>query len=110
MIARTAVSLLAAAALSLAAAPPASAATKPCGKVSLGFTSAKVRGEGMSCPAAREVFQAWRRVMEEESDGGPGPRRVRVGPFGCVLGGHGDHLVKLRCRDGGKVMKARWGG
>lgn len=109
MSARLVLSTLVAAALCLAAAAPSSAALKPCGKVSLGFTSAKVRAGGLTCGEAREVFHAWRSVVRQQSDGGPPPSRVSFGGFHCRQRGT-DLQITLRCRNGRQVMRARWGG
>jgi hypothetical protein len=79
-----------------------------CGKYSLGFTDAKVKSRGMKCPAARGVFNKWRR----KADCPDGPcERIRVENFVCRFGGT-DITARLRCahRTRDRAMKARWGG
>jgi hypothetical protein len=104
--------VMAAAAVTLLLAAPAPAASfRPCGKVSLGFTSAKVQGRSMSCSAARGLFKAWRRAVERVSKNRPAPARISVGAFVCRFGGT-ELILTLNCTgaDGVQAMRARWGG
>ena len=89
-------------------APTASASYRPCGHVSVGYTSATVKSDGVRCRKARRMVRTWVRRSDDYCDnyGNCDPMYIRG--FRCVKGGT-RYTVALRCRYGGKRVKAVWG-
>ena len=70
-------------------------------------TRAKVTAEDLGCRKARFVVLEWKRKADERS----GPPKVVSYPLGCRCHfGGTEALLKLNCRKGEKVARARWGG
>ena len=90
-------------------APSASAVYgRSCGHVSVGYTSATVKSDGVRCRKARRIVRRWVRNSDEYCDNYGYCEPVYIRGFRCVKGGSG-YIVALRCRDGDRRVKATWG-
>jgi len=82
-------------------------AVERCKGIDMGFTKARVTAEDMGCRKARFVVLEWKRKADARS--GP-PKTVSYAlGYRCHFGGS-EVLLKLNCRKGEKVARARWGG
>lgn len=100
----------------LLAASAAEAEARRCRGADIGYTDAAVRAEGVGCRTARSVVSGWSRKVARLNKRGKCRRRNnfcrRIGyrGFTCVTKGtKGGGVVRLRCVDGGRVIRARWG-
>ncbi len=82
-------------------------AVERCKGIDMGFTKASVTAENMGCRKARFVVLEWKSKRMARS-GPPQTVSYALG-FRCHFGGS-DVLLKLNCRKGEKVARARWGG
>ncbi|MGI8944979.1 MAG: hypothetical protein ACR2GL_01895 [Thermoleophilaceae bacterium] len=93
---------------SQAGAGPQASAARYCGKVDIGFTSAKVRARNVRCGAARRFVRRNSRVRRNCTRANRYCRVTRYRGFRCVKGGR-RFIVKVRCRRGRKVISETHG-
>jgi hypothetical protein len=90
-----------------ARAAAARAAATRCRGIDLGFTTARVTVERITCRKGRLVLLEWKRKADK-SEGGA-PKIIHALGYRCRFGGT-DESLKTRCTRGKRVAQMRWGG
>jgi len=89
------------------AAAARAAAAKRCRGIDLGFTTARVTVQRMTCRKGRFVLLEWKRKANK-SEGGA-PKIIYALGYRCRFGGT-DESLKTRCTRGERVAQMTWGG
>ena len=92
----------------VAAAGPQAAAARYCGKVDIGFTTAKVRARNVRCSTARRFVRANSRVKRNCTEANGYCRVTYYSGYRCVKGGT-ETIVKVSCRKGRRVISETHG-
>jgi len=86
---------------------PQATAARYCGKVDIGFTSAKVRARNVRCSTARRFVRLSSRVERNCTEANDFCRVTFYKGYRCVKSGA--TTVKVRCRKGRRVISETHG-